>query len=119
MSDEIPREQVETALEFLEWSHGDALRRPWSHEAWAYYQAIDILEAAMNEELLPPGEVHNRESDVELIQQSREAREEGFAEATNFHSREYGRRERRGFVQWFKDRILRGTPLRANREGEP
>lgn len=27
--------------------------------------------------------------------------------------------ERRGFVQWFKDRIIRGAPLRASSEGEP
>lgn len=118
MTDDVPREQVETALEFLEWSHGDALRRPWSAEAHAYYQAIDILEAAMDEELLPPGEVHNRESDLELIQQSRETRGEGYAEATCLHDREYGSRERRGFVQWFKERVLQGAPLRASSEGK-
>ena len=116
MTNDIPREQLQTALEFLEWSHGDALQRPWSDEAWAYYHAIDILEAAMDEELLPPHEVHNRESDLEQIRQSREAREEGFAEATNIHTRKYGRRKRRGFVQWFKERILQGAPLRANHE---
>lgn len=78
----IPREQVETALRFLEWSHGDALRRPWSDEAHAYYQAIDILEGALDEELRPPEGLPWMESEEELIQQSRAAREDGYRAAT-------------------------------------
>jgi len=90
---DVPREQVETALRFLEWSHGDALRRPWSDEAHAYYEAIDVLEAALDGDLLPPDEVRETEAELELIQRSREAREEGYAEATLLEER-YSRAER-------------------------
>lgn len=100
MTDDVPREQVETALRFLEWSHGDSLRRPWSDEAHAYYQAIDRLEAALDEELLPPDEVPTLDSEQELIQQSREAREEGYVEATLFRER-HGRPDSygEGFIE--------------------
>lgn len=89
---EVPREQVETALRFLEWSHGDALRRPWSDEAHAYYHAIDILEAALDEELRSPDEIPRFRSEKEFIQQSREARDEGYATATLLNER-YGKDE--------------------------
>jgi len=87
MSDTVPREQIETALQFLECSHGDALRRPWSDEAHAYYHAVDILEAALNEELRPPDEVPLLDWQREHIEQSREAREEGYAAATLLRER--------------------------------
>lgn len=85
----IPREQVETALRFLEWSHGDALRRPWSAEAHAYYQAIDILEAALDEDLRPPEDLPWMKGETEVIQQSRAAREEGYRAAT-LHDERFG-----------------------------
>jgi hypothetical protein len=87
MSDVELREQVKTALQFLEGAHGDALNRPWSDEAHAYYHAVDILEAALNDELKPPDELYVSEYDREAIQRSREAREEGYAAATLLHER--------------------------------
>lgn len=103
MSDDIPREQLETALRFLEWSHGDALRRPWSDEAHAYYQAIRVVEDAVEENLLPPDEADTLSAEEELIQRSREARDEGYAEATllseRYSSSDY---ERMGFFEWLK-----------------
>lgn len=78
----VPREQLETALEFLEVSHGEALRRPWSDEALALYQAIDILQGAMNEELRHPDEANRLEHEVDAIERSRKARDEGYAAAT-------------------------------------
>lgn len=84
---DVPREQVETALRFLEWSHGDALRRPWSDEAHAYYHAIEVVEDTLNQKLRPPDEVSTLDSEQELIQRSREAREEGYVEATLFQER--------------------------------
>jgi len=90
----IPREQLETALRFLEWSHGDALRRPWSDEAHAYYEAIDILEATLDEELRPPDELPWLGDEEVLIEQSRNAREEGYAAATLIDER-YGKKETR------------------------
>jgi hypothetical protein len=78
----VPREQLETALEFLESCHGESLRRPWSDEAHAYYRAIDIIEAAMDEELRPATTINHDSFTAENIQRSREAREEGYAAAT-------------------------------------
>ncbi len=105
-SDTVPREQVETALQFLEWSHGDALERPWSDEAHAYYQAVDILEAALDEELLPPDEVSMREWQLEQIERSREAREEGYAAATLLRER-YGKdTPKPTLVERLVDRLL-------------
>lgn len=78
----IPREQVVTALRFLEESHGDALSRPWSDEAKAYYNAIDIIEAALDGDLKPPGEIDRKDWQQKYIEESRAAREEGYAEAT-------------------------------------
>jgi len=97
----IPREQVETALRFLEWCHGDALRRPWSNEAHAHYHAIDILEAAMNDELRPPDKILRMKSETKLIQQSRQARKEGYATATLLNER-YGKDETEdaGLLSW-------------------
>jgi len=79
---DVAREQLETAMLFLEESHGDALRRPWSDEAHAYYNAIEILDAAMNEELRTPEERVVLDHQKEYLERSREAREEGYAAAT-------------------------------------
>ncbi len=81
----VPRDQVETVLHFLEVSHGEALRRPWSDAAWAYYEAIQILEDALDEELKSPADLPNQ--DNEYIQKSRAAREEGYSAATLLEQR--------------------------------
>lgn len=114
MSDDVPRGQVETALQFLEGAHGDALERPWSDEAHAYYRAVDILEAALDEELKPPEEIYVSDYDREAIQRSREAREEGYAEATLLRER-YGKSESygEGFIEPLGRKIA--SWLRANR----
>lgn len=104
----LPREQLETALRFLEWSHGDALRRPWSDEAHAYYEAIDILEAALDEELRPPNELPRLGDEEQLIEQSRKAREEGYAAATLLDER-YGKSEARtpGMLTKVREKVNR------------
>ena len=88
----VSRDQVVTALRFLEWSHGDALRRPWSDEAHAYYEAIDILEAALDGDLRPPNELPWLEGEDQLIEQSRNARNEGY-EAATLIDESYGNKE--------------------------
>jgi len=86
--DAIPREQLETALRTLEEFHGQSLRRPWSNEAVAYYHAIDMVEAALNEELKDPEDVFMRDWQWEYVKASREAREEGYREATCLDDRQ-------------------------------
>lgn len=81
-SDKIPREQLETALEYLELSHGMYLKTEQAREAHAYYESIDIIQAAMNEELRPPDDVRRSESTREDIERSRRAREQGYEAAT-------------------------------------
>lgn len=79
--EEALREQVETALLLLEHAHGLALERPWSDEAHAYYEAIDTVEDALDENWRTD---HDRleEEMAEEIQRSREAREKGYEAAT-------------------------------------
>lgn len=76
------REQVRNALEFLEHSHGMALRHDERDAAHAYYQAIDMVEAALDDELRKPEDVMHSELAEREIARSRDAREEGFAAAT-------------------------------------
>lgn len=81
-NDCVDREQLETVLQFLEETHGESLRRPWSDEAHAYYQAIEIVEDAMDGELRSRDDIHLTDRDVKNIERSREARSEGYAAAT-------------------------------------
>lgn len=81
-SGEVPRDQLETALEYLEVSHGMYLKIEDAKKAHAYYDAIDIVQAAMNDELKPPEEVHNLDHTKADIERSRRAREEGYEAAT-------------------------------------
>jgi hypothetical protein len=78
--DRIDRKQVEVALEMLEAFHGRALKRSHSDEALAFYHATGIVEDALNEEYDPEKEPHRREWDTD-VERSREAREDGYAEA--------------------------------------
>ena len=106
---EVPAEELETALRFLEWSHGKALERCSSGEAHAYYQAIDIVEDAIAGELKEASGVIHSEEDRQVVERSREARETGYREATLFEKR-YAEREekadrlldrvKRYFVAW-------------------
>lgn len=81
-ADAVPREQLETALRFLEWSHGDALRREWSDESHAYYMAVEMVEDAMNGKLRPVDEIRETDWERERIGESREARNTGYRAAT-------------------------------------
>jgi len=97
----IARDQVEAALQYLEWCHGEALRRPDSAEARGRarlaYDAIDIVEAALDNELQPPAEQSWLEWDREIIEKSRQARAEGHGRARL--SKDYSSNEEEdGFV---------------------
>jgi len=61
----------------MEEFHGDALRRPWSDEAHAYYHAVEAIEDALNGKLDP-----NASHRLMNVRRSRCARKEGYAEAT-------------------------------------
>lgn len=76
------REQVRNVLDFLECSHGMALRMKDADAAHAYYQAIDMVEAALDDELRKPEDVMHSELAEKDIARSRSARDEGFAAAT-------------------------------------
>ena len=78
----IPRKQVEVALHLMEEFHGDALRRPWSDEAHAYYHAVGAIEDALDEKLDP-----NASHRLMNVRRSRRAREEGYAKATLLNER--------------------------------
>lgn len=109
MSDDtVPKDQLKTALNYLEWSHGYALNRPWSNEVLAYYHAVQIVEDALNEELLPHDEVPLNDSEQALIAKSREARDAGYTEATLFEER-YGNTnsEDKPFLRRLRSRLRR------------
>lgn len=83
--DTIPKEQAETALHFLEQSHGMALEYNEPKDAHAYYNAVDIVEAALNENLRPPDDLRHGEREINRIELSRDARDDGYAAATLLH----------------------------------
>ena len=75
------RQQVEFTKEFLEWVHGMALQYENIDQARAYYEAIDLVEASLECEWAPD-RMGWEEWQVEDIERSREAREEGVGAAT-------------------------------------
>lgn len=77
----VERAQLEVALELLEWNHGQALRRPWSDDAGAFYEAIKTLEVALDEGYETDPDRRTPLPDREITR-SREAREAGYREAT-------------------------------------
>jgi len=104
---EVPEEQLETALEFMEWAHGSAIELGQPDEAHAYYVAIGMVEDAMDKKLLPPDEVHQRKDDRRCIKTSRAARRAGYREATLLgKERDHHEPNGGGFVKRFFDRFL-------------
>ncbi len=99
------RQQVEFTKVFMEWVHGMALQNENIDKARAYYEAIDMVEAALDGEwALERAGWGERE--LEAIEASREAREEGVGAAT-LHDLELERiRNKYGREPSLVDRLL-------------
>ncbi len=89
------REQLEITKEFLEQSHGRAVRYDKPEQARAYYEALEDIETAL-EGGWDPENAGNISTDhlQELVDESRAAREEGFEAATLREQRREKRREK-------------------------
>lgn len=102
-NDEL-RDQVEFTKEFLEWSHGMALRNRNSDKAYAFNSAIGLVDDALEKNWDVASAVWD-DRDLEFIEESREAREEGIKAAT-LHEESVRRREERYGNRSFLDRLL-------------
>lgn len=94
--DEALRAQLEVTKEFLEAGHGRALRYGTPKEARAYYDAIDLVECALEQNWDLERAKHHGKGDLaeDLIEESREAREEGHKAATRFEEELENRRQK-------------------------
>ncbi len=84
-TDDDLREQLEVSKEFLEHSHGAAVRYENPEKAQAYYEAISLVDDALEKRWDPEKAGVGIEEDShfrELIEESRTAREEGVEAAT-------------------------------------
>jgi len=91
------RQQVEFSKEFLEWSHGMALRNKNPDKAEAFNTAVGLIDDSL-EERWDPEKIEDPwdEWDQEFIDESREAREDGVRAATLHEERRRQRRRRYG-----------------------
>lgn len=108
-SEQIQREQLEISKEFLEHHHGRALRYGTPKEAEAYYDAIKLVEDALEEGWRTETTFEGRWDDGmsrELIETSRDAREVGREDATRHDEWREQQREKYGRSFGIFERVL-------------
>lgn len=92
-TDDELREQLAVTREFLEYYHGTAVETSHPREAEAYYEAIKLLDDALDHEFAPERAPKDDMWD-HYVESSREAREEGWKAATLAEVRREHQREK-------------------------
>jgi len=77
----VDKAQIISALEFLEYAHGQALELERAGEAYAYNEAIELIEEAIEDNLRHPDEIPPDEKVEQYREDSQAAREQGLKTA--------------------------------------
>jgi len=78
----VDKAQIISALEFLEYAHGQALELERADEAYAYLEAIELIKDAIEDNLRHPDDRPRDERVEQYREDSQAAREEGYKVAS-------------------------------------
>lgn len=101
---QVPRKQLENAKYLLEYYHGMALDMKEPEKAYAYYEALEVVDMALESDIVDD----DLEFGKDEVEASRKARSEGYVEGTLMDERfsqDWKDRDRKGVLAWLTERF--------------